>query len=646
MAVVHGPQESGYRGGSEAMVNIRCTLAQGGRGGRHQRRVRGVRWSKAAKALFFPDRALPAAAHAGTRGRPARARAGRARNAGCPGAASIRSGSTLSRCWQEMRAFGAAGPPPGRPDFTLERTTYWDTRGGRLPRRRRTRRGAVGGAAAQRRRMRAPRRGRVCANGTSRTSPERLCRWIWWAGYARRATPIRASSTATSSPQYLRHDAGGVAVSAVFGQYLPAVVGWTLAAPDSACTHRRRSRLTRWRPEVVRVSAATPVRCVPGLPTNACTWRTPSHKERPYEPPDLPPYRGPMQPARAPRTPSGHFDHLEPGTRAFMAAHMYGTIRFVLDVWERYLGARDPLALRGRPRSARAGPGRRVGQRAMRLRLHRERTSPQRREMRRTRSASTSTCSPHELGHAFIYSLLGLPPLDRVSTEYLAFHESAADCAAMIAVLHFDSVVDAPAAHLARQHLPPERAQPHRRAVRHRATPHRQQLAHDERRAGPAHTGGAAHPAGPPCHRPAADRARSSTSWSRFSSQFLVDERFISRDLDELARHGGERVCRRGVSGGVRPRLRRAGTTRSRRRCSTRATTSGDLLADTWRLLGWDVTFEAVAVAMLAADARLTSGMGRQSPASRTWRGGVSGPDFAESGVYRERLATPRDQRW
>ena len=48
----------------------------------------------------------------------------------------------------------------------------------------------------------------------------------------------------------------------------------------------------------------------------------------------------------------------------------------------------------------------------------------------------------HEIGHAFIYSLLGVPPPDRVSAEYLAFHESAADCTAMIAVLHFNSVVD------------------------------------------------------------------------------------------------------------------------------------------------------------------------------------------------------------
>ena len=70
VAIVHGPPENGYRGGSEAMVNIRCTLARAaaeGVVGEASRRA----LVEAAKALFFPDRALPAAARAGTRGRAA-----------------------------------------------------------------------------------------------------------------------------------------------------------------------------------------------------------------------------------------------------------------------------------------------------------------------------------------------------------------------------------------------------------------------------------------------------------------------------------------------------------------------------------------------------------------------------------------------
>src|SRR5690606_12532339 len=44
--------------------------------------------------------------------------------------------------------------------------------------------------------------------------------------------------------------------------------------------------------------------------------------------------------------------------------------------------------------------------------------------------------------HTLIYALIGTPPAHRVSAAYHAFHEAAADCIAMISVLHFDSVID------------------------------------------------------------------------------------------------------------------------------------------------------------------------------------------------------------
>ena len=139
--------------------------------------------------------------------------------------------------------------------------------------------------------------------------------------------------------------------------------------------------------------------------------------------------------------PDGHFDHLEPGTRPFMAAHMYGTIRFVLDVWERYLGGEIPwhfaddfVRLELIPvvdwDNAQCGYG---FIEAGFARIGGTPVHP---------FCLDFDVLAHELGHAFIYSLLGLPPSDRVSAEYLAFHESAADSTAMIAVLHFDSVVE------------------------------------------------------------------------------------------------------------------------------------------------------------------------------------------------------------
>ena len=55
VAVVHGPQESGFLPGSEAMVNIRCTLANAERAGVIDADTR-ARLVDYAKSLFFPER--------------------------------------------------------------------------------------------------------------------------------------------------------------------------------------------------------------------------------------------------------------------------------------------------------------------------------------------------------------------------------------------------------------------------------------------------------------------------------------------------------------------------------------------------------------------------------------------------------------
>lgn len=159
--------------------------------------------------------------------------------------------------------------------------------------------------------------------------------------------------------------------------------------------------------------------------------------------PHLPPYRGTCNPPVMPG-PDGHFDHLtDYNSREFMAVHMYGTVRFVLDVWERYFGGPVPWHFESDYTrlelvplvewdNAHSGYGfietgfSRRGERA---------------------SQQQPFCLnfdvlAHELGHSFIYALLGTPPAQLVRAEYLAFHESAADCVAMIAALDFDSVVD------------------------------------------------------------------------------------------------------------------------------------------------------------------------------------------------------------
>src|SRR5260370_39008060 len=53
----------------------------------------------------------------------------------------------------------------------------------------------------------------------------------------------------------------------------------------------------------------------------------------------LPPWKGPVfQPVRP--SAEGHFDHIPEGAPEFAEAHVFGTVRFVLDIWERYFGRR------------------------------------------------------------------------------------------------------------------------------------------------------------------------------------------------------------------------------------------------------------------------------------------------------------------
>lgn len=163
-------------------------------------------------------------------------------------------------------------------------------------------------------------------------------------------------------------------------------------------------------------------------------------KPSPYEFPYLPPYRGPSH-APAEAGADGHFDHLELGTPQFMAAHMYATVRLVLDIWECYFERPIPWhfdldyqRLELVPwvdwNNAQSGwgyieAGYRAGAQGARVPM-----------------AFNFDVLAHELGHSILYSQLGLPPENEGGAEFFAFHESASDLVAIVASLHFNSVVD------------------------------------------------------------------------------------------------------------------------------------------------------------------------------------------------------------
>ena len=124
----------------------------------------------------------------------------------------------------------------------------------------------------------------------------------------------------------------------------------------------------------------------------------------------------------------------------FETAHVYGCVRFVLDVWERYLGR--PIKWHFSPAYRRLeilllprGTTRTVGWGFMEVGAYTTEEGE-----RRLFSLNFDTIA-HELGHLIIYSEVGLPPTAAGEAEYFGFHEAAADLTALVAALHFDSVV-------------------------------------------------------------------------------------------------------------------------------------------------------------------------------------------------------------
>lgn len=125
VCVVHGPAESGYAAGSEALVNIRRTLLDAVSANVIGEDTR-QRLLALAKAAFFPQRSFAALL-------------GQGRTANLPAAelAALERWLPAGRVNQKredalamltaLRDFLAADPPPARADFVFERTTLWES---------------------------------------------------------------------------------------------------------------------------------------------------------------------------------------------------------------------------------------------------------------------------------------------------------------------------------------------------------------------------------------------------------------------------------------------------------------------------------------------------------------------------------------
>jgi hypothetical protein len=154
----------------------------------------------------------------------------------------------------------------------------------------------------------------------------------------------------------------------------------------------------------------------------------------------LPPWRGEIFSAPQPDD-EGHFDYLRPDDPGFEAAHAFGSIRFTLDVWERYFGGPVPwhfddhyerleISLLPGFRNAQAGYGfLELGDFTANDGVNRP-------------FALNFDIIAHEVGHLLLYSKIGLPTERGQTAEFYGFHESAADLVSLLAAATFEAVVD------------------------------------------------------------------------------------------------------------------------------------------------------------------------------------------------------------
>ena len=191
-------------------------------------------------------------------------------------------------------------------------------------------------------------------------------------------------------------------------------------------------------PETIWVGV--PPGAIQAGPADARMYVADAIDKLPYQPTDLPPCRGRLSPPVTAGA-DGHFDHLDTASREFGAAHIYAITRRVLDIWEGYLGR--PIAWHFRD-----------VQRRLELIPYVDWDNAQagfgyvEAGFGRPKSGETTPFClnfdvlAHEVGHLIVFSLLGIPDDDTLTSQYLAYHESASDCVALLSALHSDRMIE------------------------------------------------------------------------------------------------------------------------------------------------------------------------------------------------------------
>lgn len=192
------------------------------------------------------------------------------------------------------------------------------------------------------------------------------------------------------------------------------------------------------RPELVWLPIA-PGQILAGPASNRAYVRDPLLAKEPYQAPYLPPFWGPCHSPAEPG-PDGHFDHLSPGSRTFMAAHAFACVHRILDICDSYEGHSWPWFFEPNFErleiipclpwdNAQSGFGF--------LELGQDQSSEALFPF-----ALNFDVIAHEVGHLVLFRALGLPRVAPPSADFLAYHEAVSDFISLIGLLHFDTGLD------------------------------------------------------------------------------------------------------------------------------------------------------------------------------------------------------------
>ncbi|MBY5415869.1 hypothetical protein ELG72_27450 (plasmid) [Rhizobium leguminosarum] len=193
------------------------------------------------------------------------------------------------------------------------------------------------------------------------------------------------------------------------------------------------------KPEVVWIGASAGL-ILAGPSDSRMYVASPVEPKSPYAAPYIPPYSGLLQPPVEPGA-DGHFDHIGPGSPAFLSTHCFACAHRVLDICESYVGRSIPWffeptleRLEIVPRipdweNAQSGFGF--------LELG---------ESEPGNSASSFALNfdavAHEMGHLILLSELGILEGDGRDSDFFSYHEAIADFISLLGLLQFDTVLD------------------------------------------------------------------------------------------------------------------------------------------------------------------------------------------------------------